>query len=208
MSAHLLYPVMARTQSISDEQILQAAHECFLDRGWSATTADIARRAGISEGTIFKRFGTKERLFLKSMGVPEEPPWIALLEARINDEDVRGTLFDVCMEIVDFFLELIPKSMRLMSCHLDVRKVFKGQDDPPPVRAIRAMTAFFVEQQRRDRIGPMNPEVVARTLLGALHMYCFAEVNHLNEKMPMPVEQFVGDLVNLVLKGVMTESEQ
>ena len=54
---------MARTRTISDEQILDAAQAVFLEQGPQATTSAIADRAGISEGTIFKRFPTKQALF-------------------------------------------------------------------------------------------------------------------------------------------------
>ena len=54
---------MPRPRTITDEQIVEAARAAFLEQGFSATTAEIARRAGISEGTLFKRFATKEDLF-------------------------------------------------------------------------------------------------------------------------------------------------
>ena len=56
MSEHLLI-VMARPQTIHTDTILAAARDEFLAQGFTtATTARIAKRAGVSEGTIFKRF--------------------------------------------------------------------------------------------------------------------------------------------------------
>jgi AcrR family transcriptional regulator len=42
--------------------LLAAAEEEFAERGPSASVADIARRAGIAKGTVFRHFDTKEDL--------------------------------------------------------------------------------------------------------------------------------------------------
>jgi AcrR family transcriptional regulator len=50
-------------------RILEAATEVFAERGFEgATTAEIARRAGVSEGSIFKRFKTKNDLLMAVVG--------------------------------------------------------------------------------------------------------------------------------------------
>ena len=47
------------------QQILDASIEVFSQKGFAmATTAEIARNAGISEGTIYKYFPTKRELFI------------------------------------------------------------------------------------------------------------------------------------------------
>jgi len=55
---------MPRPVSIQDEVILNAARELFLERGLDVATSEIAARAGVSQGTIFKRFRTKQALFI------------------------------------------------------------------------------------------------------------------------------------------------
>jgi AcrR family transcriptional regulator len=43
--------------------ILEAAAEAFAERGLDAGMAEIARRAGVGNATVFRRFPTKEALF-------------------------------------------------------------------------------------------------------------------------------------------------
>src|SRR5688572_23503921 len=55
--------VRGRPKVISDEALLAIAREVFLERGIRATTAEVAERAGIAEGTVFLRFKSKDALF-------------------------------------------------------------------------------------------------------------------------------------------------
>ncbi|MFD1934966.1 MULTISPECIES: TetR/AcrR family transcriptional regulator [Nonomuraea] len=43
-------------------RIIAAAHEVFRERGVSATLDDVARRAGVGVGTVYRRFANKEEL--------------------------------------------------------------------------------------------------------------------------------------------------
>lgn len=45
------------------ERVLQAANELFAERGTDVTMEEVARRAGVGVGTIYRRFPSKEMLF-------------------------------------------------------------------------------------------------------------------------------------------------
>jgi AcrR family transcriptional regulator len=47
-----------------------AAREVFAERGYRATTREIADRAGVSHDLIFRYFESKERLFSEAVGTP------------------------------------------------------------------------------------------------------------------------------------------
>ncbi|AHC25783.1 MULTISPECIES: TetR/AcrR family transcriptional regulator [Mycobacteriaceae] len=44
------------------ESLLAAAEEVFAERGVDASIADVARRAGVAKGTVFRHFSSKEDL--------------------------------------------------------------------------------------------------------------------------------------------------
>jgi AcrR family transcriptional regulator len=50
------------------ELLLAAAEQEFADRGPSASVADIARRAGVAKGTVFRHFANKEDLIASIVG--------------------------------------------------------------------------------------------------------------------------------------------
>jgi AcrR family transcriptional regulator len=47
-----------------------AAREVFAERGYGATTREIAARAGVSHDLIFRYFGSKEKLFFEAVVAP------------------------------------------------------------------------------------------------------------------------------------------
>jgi AcrR family transcriptional regulator len=50
------------------ELLLAAAEDEFAERGLDASIADIARRAGVAKGTVFRHFATKEELIAAIVG--------------------------------------------------------------------------------------------------------------------------------------------
>jgi len=188
---------MARTRTISDDQILEAAREVFLEAGLSGTTAEIARRAEISEGTIFKRFATKEQLFFAAMAI-SAPPWLKRAWSSAPDEHtVRQRLHQICLELIAFFEEAIPKMMMVMCAQGGFSKERFGQD-APPVRAIKALSLYLQQEQRRGRLGPCDAQILARMLISSCHHYAFMEQAGIQQYLPMPREQYVqGVLDNL-----------
>jgi AcrR family transcriptional regulator len=50
------------------ELVLAAAQQEFAERGLDASVADIARRAGVAKGTVFRHFATKEELIVAVVG--------------------------------------------------------------------------------------------------------------------------------------------
>jgi hypothetical protein len=60
---------MPRSKTISDERLLAVARQVFVSQGYQSPVAQIARRAGVSEATVFKRFDSKKQLFDMAMNL-------------------------------------------------------------------------------------------------------------------------------------------
>lgn len=55
-------------QTVKKKKIIEVAIATFAEKGYSNTsTSEIAKKAGVAEGTIFKHYGTKENLLLAIM---------------------------------------------------------------------------------------------------------------------------------------------
>ena len=106
---------MARPRTISDQQIVDAAREVFLEQGFSATTAEIARRAGVSEGTLFKRFSTKEDLFAETIGLSEGRGWHKEITNLVGQGDPCENLKRLAWMIVRMARIILPPLMVMWS---------------------------------------------------------------------------------------------
>src|SRR5262249_30528940 len=99
-----------RTMGIRD-RILDAAVTLLRERGLAAaTTKEIARRAGCSEGSLYTYFTTKEEL-LHAVMAERLPPFIPLLHAlleRAGEDTLEDHLEEVARLAVSFYGELMP----------------------------------------------------------------------------------------------------
>mgnify|MGYP001067794289 CR=1 FL=1 len=197
---------MGRTPTISDEQILEAAQEAFLELGMQATTSEIARRAGVSEGSIFRRFSSKETLFLACMGL-DDPEFFATVDELSGCGELDENLANLGHQVIDFFLKLIPKMMLLTSSGVLSRNPQAGQD-APPVRGLMKITRYFEEEMELGRIRQADSEVLARMFIGAMHHYAFTETVGVNRLMPMPKHTYVREVVDMMLRGASEEGSR
>jgi AcrR family transcriptional regulator len=194
---------MARPVHITEEQILSAARELFLEKGIQATTAEVARRAGVAEGSIFKRFKTKHELFTAAMHL-SEPDWLAFVDKRVGQGDPKQNLVELGTEILGFFRQMLPLMMMGWAnpSPRGIPAVLEGPN-PPPLRAIKRLAGFFEAEMRGRRLRRHDPEVVARAFLGSLQNYVFFElILKAQDELPLPPEMHVRGVVNLLWNGL------
>jgi AcrR family transcriptional regulator len=67
------------------QRILVAAHEAFAEDGLSVTLDEIARRAGVGVGTVYRRFPDKEQL-IDALFEDQMGEFVALAEECLTDE--------------------------------------------------------------------------------------------------------------------------
>ncbi len=200
---------MARPIVIRDEDILDAARAVFLERGVRATALDVARRAGISEGSIFKRFHSKFELFEAAMGpAGEDPPLVDYLPLRVGAEDLEQALVTTAIELAAALRRVLPLLMMAWSNpgpH-GTPAVLDG-DNPMPVRVLAALRDYFAAEQRLGRIADGDPEVLARTFMGALHNRVIFDVLYrVPDSGPEADERFGRQLVGLLMDGAAPKS--
>lgn len=169
---------MARPTVIRNEVILEAARTVFLERGILATSAEVAQRAGVSEGSIFKRFKTKAELFRAAMGVDLEDVLPALrdLVSRVGTRSVEQNLVDAGIQTVVFFERVMPIVMMSWSNPKLPGCTHGYSSDPAPLRAQRFVADYLDAEARLGRIAPTKSEIIARAYLGALSNYVFSEL--------------------------------
>ncbi len=190
---------MARTRKITDKQILDAALAVFLEQGFGASTVDIARRAGISEASIFKRFSTKENLFLKAMGLPGVPLWRSSLKSLVGKGNLKENLKLISLQVIEYFQEHMPKLIMLMSKGLTTPADMVKSEGTPPIQNLKALVLFFKIEMKLGRMKAVDPRTVALQFMGSCISYVF--LSQLSAPLPEP-KDYIEDIIESLWQGI------
>ncbi|MGM0574240.1 MAG: TetR/AcrR family transcriptional regulator [Myxococcota bacterium] len=193
---------MARPTTIDTARIVDVARDVFLEHGAGVSTAVIARELGISEGSIYKRFPTKDALFRAALGLPD----CAFVDAwpdRVGEGDPRANLVEMGDALVEYFRELLPRMVMVCSRpHSDPHEALRAQEHPPPVRIIEALVAYLEGEREAGRVGAVDAPVTARMLLGALQNHAFFQTVGLRGLRAPDAEDLVRGVVDTLWEGI------
>lgn len=155
------------------------ARQVFLELGIRATTSEVASRAGIAEGTIFHRFKSKEELFRAAMNFDPD----AEIESAVALLSRSGELSfrQVLLEFAEHFIEMgrVALPVMMMSWSNPDQQLCSERNSERTThysRLLGALCGVFAEGIREGHIGPAEPEVLSRMLIGSLHHFCMTEL--------------------------------
>ncbi len=100
--------------------ILAAAAEVFAEHGSKATTEEVAIRAGVAVGTVFRHFPTKDALLVAIMKESLQ---------RLTERAAEATLFDFVSAVVDEAVRTRTVVAALAGPELDVGDALRGLTD-------------------------------------------------------------------------------
>jgi len=191
---------MSRPVTINPEAILATARKVFMKHGYGASTALIAREAGVSEGSLFKHFKDKTSLFLAALEVEVgEPAWETKLLNSSGQGDPRAALEAAGRHILKQLLIILPRMMMITSSGITIPKHHRPGELPPPLRKMQIIRDYFKKEVSAGRLVMESPEIQAHAFLGALSHYawCEAVFNYRSA----PPEVYVKTVVNTLLKA-------
>jgi len=159
---------MVRPRQFLDKDLLAVARACFIEHGPSCSTALIAEQAGVSQATLFKRFGTK-RLLLRAALKPEPPlELLALISAGPDERPIPDQLRDIAAALLAMFERLLPCVMTLWAAGEDPAGMLPECDGPPPpVQARLLLRAWFERVTDGGRARPGDADARAMAFIGA-----------------------------------------
>ncbi len=159
------------------EQLLKATLKLISEKGYlGATTREIAQEAGVTELTLFRHFGSKERLFEELL---KSHTFLPMLKELLPE--LEGLSFEDALTLIAtrFLLSLKErKSMvkimysEVTSYPVKIREVYNKFIDE--MRTTLAL--YFESLQNRDIIRKdMSPDMAARVFLWILFSYFRSE---------------------------------
>ncbi|MBN1148502.1 MAG: TetR/AcrR family transcriptional regulator [Anaerolineales bacterium] len=184
------------------QRLLSAAARVFAAQGYArATTRAIAAEAGLTEVTLFRRFGSKEKLFAAVVEQFGAQPIREALRARLSG-DLRQDLLLFGSLMLKLILERID-AVRLMlgeAAHFpEVRKAVA--QNPRQLR--QALAEYLEEQMRAGKLRQAHPEAAAQAFLGVFFAYAISQ-GILGEVVRPEIsnQEFVAQVVEIFLGGI------
>jgi AcrR family transcriptional regulator len=159
-------------------RIVAAALDLFAERGFAqATTAEIARRAGVAEKTLFSHFKTKEALFDQAL----TPAALELFIAEVSPNH-SGILEESWEGLEDFLVALLKNRIGLIAQHpskfkLILQELLLRPERAQPFRAkfeseiAPRFDKIFRQLRKKGELGDVEPEVLRRMVGSILFGY-------------------------------------
>jgi len=162
-------------KSSTDERLLQATLKLISEKGYlKATTKDIAREAGVTEITLFRHFGSKERLFEE---VINKYTFLPPLRDLLSEISKYSYSYEKGLHAIGvLFFETLKERKSLVKIMTSEINIY-----PEKVREIytqfidetdRILAGYFRSQQKKGMLRRFLPEMAAGVFFGMIFS-CF-----------------------------------
>jgi AcrR family transcriptional regulator len=207
MSQAMTKPRWRRRKNARPEEIISAALEVFADRGFAATKLeDVARKAGVTKGTIYLYFENKEALF-KALIRQTIVPVIAQGEALAKS--FTGSARDLFEKLVREYWRLvgetslvgIPKLMMAEANNFPELARFYYEE--VVTRGHRLMAGVIQRGIKAGEFRPVNVMVAAKLAMSPL-MHAVVARKAFSACMPegFNVANYLDTHIDLYLHGI------
>src|SRR3990172_3434713 len=158
------------------QRILDAALQLISQKGYNgATTREIAKEAGVTEITLFRHFGAKEKLFEELLKRFTFLPELRTLLPELTELSCENALIEVGIR----FLETLKRRkdfVRIMVCEVNVypekvREVYYRFID----ELIQTLAVFFTNLKSQQVFRDISSDMAARAFLGMFFSYFITE---------------------------------
>jgi len=187
------------------QRLLESMLQLVSQKGYlGATTREISQRAGVTELTLFRHFGTKEKLFEELLSSYAFLPRLKELMPELASLGYEEALSLIA---VRFLLTLKErKSMMkilLSEIHIypeKVKKMYRSYVN----EVLTTLAHYFVSIQEKGLLRNVSPEIAARTFLGMLVNYFRTEeIMKENGMTKKRMEQNVDAMVDIFINGTL-----
>jgi AcrR family transcriptional regulator len=187
-------------------RILNAALKLFAKQGYDGTTTrDLAERASVAEGTLFRHFANKKAILIEVA----TQGWIEILTDLLTELSEMGSYKAVAQVMRRRMLNLHQNADLLKVCfmeaqfHPDLREKIQSE-------VIEKMTdvaeAFFQTAMEQGIYRKMDPKLVARVFLGMFTIAGFSQDTIMSPgSSPTEMKDMAEGLADIFLNGVLAK---
>ncbi len=182
-------------------KILNSAMTLIMEKGYTATTTkDIAKRAGVNECTIFRKFNGKKDIIKKAMALPAWNPNI-----KESDFEYTGDLFrDLCSFAEIYAKKVTPKMVRIS---LGLRSPDLYDITRDGIREIpdifkKVLVGYFTDMQNQGKIHSNDIESLAVAFLAINFGYVFFKASFDDDLTALGSKEYIENSVKHFINGI------
>ena len=192
-------------KTTTKQQLLEATLKLISEKGYlGATTREISRQAGVTELTLFRHFGTKERLFEELLNSYTFLPRLKEILPALDQLPYEDALTLIAMNFLLTLKERKPMiKILLTEIHLYPEKIRNAYS--AIVNESRATLGnYFTTLQKKGVMRGVPADSAVRAFMGMLFNYFRTEVM-IKEKAVSKkrMEQNVREFVDIFIHGTM-----
>ena len=187
-------------------RILQAALRLFAAKGYEGTTTkDLAGKANVAEGTLFRYFPNKKAILIEVA----TRGWVDILTDLLTELSEMGSYKAVAQVMRRRVLRMRENSDLLRVCFIEAQ-FHPELKERIQSEVIAKMTdvaeAFFQTAIDRGVYRPMNPRIVAQVFLGMFAIAGFSTETILDANAsPLALQEMAEGIAEIFLNGVLVK---
>lgn len=185
----------------TQRKIIDGTMELIMERGYTAaTTKDIARKAGVNECTIFRRFKGKKDIVLSAMTLPEWNP-----DLRREDFLWRGDAAEDLENFARVYMAKVTPRMVRVSMGLRSPELFEHTAEgilAVPKLCKEVLLSYFQRMQQSGQLTGQEPEALAMAFLSMCFGFVFLKGSFGEALTKLPADDYIRQSVSVFIKGI------
>lgn len=182
-------------------KILNSTMMLIMEKGYTATTTkDIAKKAGINECTIFRKFKGKKEIIVAAMSLSEWNPCLKESDFKYTGELVE----DLCSFAEVYSKKVTPKMVKI-SLGLrspDLYEITKDGIREIPGTFKKVLVQYFTEMQKQNKIHTDDIESLAVAFLAINFGYVFFKASFGDELTELQTKEYIESSVRHFVNGI------
>lgn len=185
----------------TQNKILNATMTLIMEKGYTATTTkDIAKRAGVNECTIFRKFDGKKEIIAAAMTLPEWNPCLKEKDFIYTGEIIS----DLCSFAYIYSQKVTPRMVKV-SLGLrspDLYEITKAGIREIPDTFKKVLVQYFTEMREKKKINTEDIESLAVAFLSLNFGFVFFKASFGDELTELQTREYIESSVRHFVNGI------
>lgn len=199
-----------------ERRILEAAIQISNEKGFSSTTtSEIAKRAGIAEGTIFRYFKTKKDIMhgilIHAIKLAADKVMLSSLNKIFKNEeqkDLRTIIKEILLDRLELVQGFFPMFRVIVSealFHEDIREVLYNNLF---CKMEQQILNFYKDMTARGQIRTdIEPMIIMRNIIGSFIAFIGQKMLFTDNFKLSESEKEIDDMISLIIDGISPQKE-